>query len=635
LGIINLNRSSSAEGASLAFNILPGLVGAYFLSRKMPIADFLNGLLRDPAFADDRGFPDSILAVARAHASTLLVQRGRSASRSSRPVPAATKLIRRTERLVRERRTGTAMQTAEQLQDLIDKDLILENTVAPLTTSYSLETVRATLASLCPPASHRDILNSAQLASIAQSTPLTVSAGDVMAVLEKLPIGAAAGASGWTYAVMKALFLRNGDYSDRASLLVATFCNLMLSGQLRSQVWLRTRSVFVPKKNGRPRPLGIGDSWYRFVGRVALSKVGDRVGSALSPVQLGIGVKNGAEIGGRMAQLVFDSEDNLVLLSLDNENGFNTLPRGLICSGLAEFAPELLHWFQYAYGGPSPLFCQGELVAHMATGCKQGDTFGSLLYAVGFQSTLLAVQDSLALRIQDHAGGCSTTGGVSAFIDDTSLFVDGRIADLVAADTISIFTAAGISLCIDKCRFLVPPGTILPPTGLTAFPTVYDGCIILGCPAGTLEYRQQEASAITVKASRPLPAVLRLPSWSALPLIRQCVSARVGYLARVSELATNLPAFLDFDSKIDAAILSIAGVTPREAVSSFWLPTIRSLPLSLFGLGIPRFAGLAGETACLLSREHTYDFCRYLQMWSFIQVFPFLSTSFWVKNTFF
>jgi hypothetical protein len=82
----------------------------------------------------------------------------------------------------------------------------------------------------------------------------------------------------------------------------------------------------------------------------------------------------------------------------------------------------------------------------------------------------------------------------------------------------------------------------------------------------------------------------RVSSWSALPLIRQCVSARIGYLARVSELATNLPAFLDFDSKIDAAILSIAGVTPREAISSFWLPTIRSLPLSLFGLGIPRFS---------------------------------------------
>ena len=96
---------------------------------------------------------------------------------------------------------------------------------------------------------------------------------------------------------MKAIFLRNGDYSDRASQLLATFCNLMLSGLQRSQVWLRTRSVFVPKKNDDPHPLGIGDSWYRFVGRVALSKVGERVGSALSPVQLGIGVKNRTEIG--------------------------------------------------------------------------------------------------------------------------------------------------------------------------------------------------------------------------------------------------------------------------------------------------------------------------------------------------
>ena len=77
LGIINLNRSSSTEGASLAFNILPGL-GAYFLSQKMSIADFLNG----PAFADDRDFPNSILAVARAHATTLIVLRGRSGSGS-------------------------------------------------------------------------------------------------------------------------------------------------------------------------------------------------------------------------------------------------------------------------------------------------------------------------------------------------------------------------------------------------------------------------------------------------------------------------------------------------------------------------------------------------------------------------
>ena len=65
----------------------------------------------------------------------------------------------------------------------------------------------------------------------------------------------------------------------------------------------------------------------------------------------------------------------------------------------------------------------------------------------------------------------------------------------------------------------------------------------MGRPAGTLEYRQRTTFAITTKTSRPLPAVIRLPRWSALPLIRQCISARVGYLARVSELEAYLPAF--------------------------------------------------------------------------------------------
>jgi hypothetical protein len=47
----------------------------------------------------------------------------------------------------------------------------------------------------------------------------------------------------------------------------------------------------------------------------------------------------------------------------------------------------------------------------------------------------------LAIQIQDH----DATKGISAFIDDTGLFADGRIAELVIHDTI-IFDLAGISL---------------------------------------------------------------------------------------------------------------------------------------------------------------------------------------------
>jgi hypothetical protein len=130
------------------------------------------------------------------------------------------------------------MQSAEQLQGLIDRDLITETGLVPLTSSYSLDTVRSTLASLCPPASDKDTLTLGHLLSIAQSSPLTVTPAMYWKFSSIYLLGLLrAGASGWTYAAMKAIFLRNSAYnSGQASQLLVTFCNLMLSGQLLSQV---------------------------------------------------------------------------------------------------------------------------------------------------------------------------------------------------------------------------------------------------------------------------------------------------------------------------------------------------------------------------------------------------------------
>ena len=57
--------------------------------------------------------------------------------------------------------------------------------------------------------------------------------------------------------------------------------------------------------------------------------------------------------------------------------------------------------------------------------------------------------------------------------------VDARIADLVIAEALDIYADAGIKLNLSKCRFLVPPGTILPTNGLLRFPVERTGCIIL------------------------------------------------------------------------------------------------------------------------------------------------------------
>ena len=74
--------------------------------------------------------------------------------------------------------------------------------------------------------------------------------------------------------------------------------------------------------------------------------------------------------------------------------------------------------------------------------------------------------------------------GVTGFIDDTTIDVDARIANLVIAEVLDIYADAGINLNLPKCRFLVPPGTILSTNGLLKFPVERTGCIIQGCPVG-------------------------------------------------------------------------------------------------------------------------------------------------------
>ena len=67
-------------------------------------------------------------------------------------------------------------------------------------------------------------------------------------------------------------------------------------------------------------------------------------------------------------------------------------------------------------------------------------------------------------------------------------------------------------------------------------------------------------------------------------------------------------AFSLFDQRIDAAVATIAQINRTE--EHFLLRWLRSLPLDLNGLGLPRYHGLAGDTACLLSRETTYKFLK-------------------------
>ena len=146
------------------------------------------------------------------------------------------------ERLVRDRRLGSAMVLADQLQPLIGDD---DQGPRPPPTLCPTD-VPSILSSLHPPSSDADTFTPAQLAAIAASTAITFSADHIPALVASLPAGSAAGASGWTYALLQSLFkpTNNPLMVRRLSAAFARVITCILSAQAHTR--LRSSCAFGP-----------------------------------------------------------------------------------------------------------------------------------------------------------------------------------------------------------------------------------------------------------------------------------------------------------------------------------------------------------------------------------------------------
>ncbi len=184
--------------------------------------------------------------------------------------------------------------------------------------------------------------------------------------LRSLPNGSANWALGWTCGVIRRLYT-NRLADDTGALI--DLLDAPASGSIPNKHWVTSRAVIIPKANGNGhRPLGIGEAWYRFLGRAILLKLGKEVGGGLKPLQLGCDVPGGCEIASRMAQVFLEVNPIHVLIKTDFKNAFNLTPRSAIFRGIETFCPKLLPWYRWAYGAPSPLV--NSVSEHSERGCR-------------------------------------------------------------------------------------------------------------------------------------------------------------------------------------------------------------------------------------------------------------------------
>ena len=427
---------------------------------------------------------------------------------------------------------------------------------------------------------------------------------ELAGAITKLPMGSAAGASGWTFHLLRSVYegearkvLAGVEVNEDSGLgLLKRFLSTITMGTVDPFVLRKlntSRLSYIPKaNNGGDRPLAIGDSILRLLLRVLNAKYATDVGKKLEPLQVAVGTSGGCEVMAAMAQQSFSHAD--ATLTLDLHSAFNQVWRRAIAEGLHEHAPALLPIFKLLYGRPSELRSNAKegramLVGLSSRGCKQGDPLSMLYFAVAIHSWLRSVN---TLVTDSHAElAPAIVPFTIGFADDIALGGDPTVlSNCLPAITATLRDTTGLVVTQRKCKLLDPSMLyVLPEGDGPQFTVVHEGTILVGVPIGTEAYQRTESARLLFKAAkgaRVLSASNLVSAQAKFTLLKMCVNARPQYLSRNLHPTLIHDILCTFDHAIDLCLQSILGVHLELTRAK-----LRGLPLSHGGCGLKRHGG--------------------------------------------
>ena len=126
------------------------------------------------------------------------------------------------------------------------------------------------------------------------------------------------------------------------------FASVCTAGQIPLQVarfFFGASLCALRKKDNGIRPIAVGCVLRRVIAKAVCSTLRERTANLLSPIQLGIGVSDGATAAAHAARRFLSAcERSEGFLKLDFKNAFNTIERNKVLTAVYEHFPELAHY---------------------------------------------------------------------------------------------------------------------------------------------------------------------------------------------------------------------------------------------------------------------------------------------------
>ena len=143
--------------------------------------------------------------------------------------------------------------------------------------------------------------------------------------------------------------------------------NIVLQGIIPEDIrpiFFGAHLMALSKKDGGVRPIAIGFTLRRLVGKLVMARLKGPCLTLLHPHQTGVGMAKGAEIATHALRQYLGQEhtEDKVIIKIDFRNAFSSVRRDVVLRKVREETPEFYKMAWQSYSQPTNLYFSGDKI---------------------------------------------------------------------------------------------------------------------------------------------------------------------------------------------------------------------------------------------------------------------------------